>query len=216
MAVEQTTHSGRSHPWLAEALFALDVRLQRRYAVLEYTANPSCIFRLNIAHSTRAVVLRDGTRLCRGQRIARLHFWNEHIPPLPQKGATIGWAHQMQQHITLSLRELAQYLSSRPDMRDIAVICGDVPCGTRAQSQQIVRIMAHYGFEAIAERERLPIGERIHWFGENILVSLIVFVQNAGALRLDSLKRVRVPIYISRRTLEERFGSAGLAHFRSV
>ena len=131
------------------------------------------------------------------------------MPPLPQKGATIGWARQMQQHITLSLRELAQYLSSRPDLRDIAVICGDVPCGTRAQSQQIVHIMAHYGFEAIAERERLPIGEHIHWFGENILVSLIVFVQNAGALRLDSLKRVRVPIYISRRTLEKLFGSAG-------
>lgn len=69
--------------------------------------------------------------------------------------------------------------------------------------------MAHYGFETIAESEHLPVGERLHRFGENILISLIVFVQNAQALRLDSLNRVRVPSYISRRVLAQRFGAAG-------
>jgi hypothetical protein len=29
------------------------------------------------------------------QRIARLHFWNEQMPPLLQKGATIGSAREM-------------------------------------------------------------------------------------------------------------------------
>jgi hypothetical protein len=33
--------------------------------------------------------------------------------------------------------------------------------------------------------------------------------QNAGALRLDTLNRVRVPIYFSRRLLNEKFGDAG-------
>jgi hypothetical protein len=53
----------------------------------------------------------------------------------------------------------------------------------------------------------LSVGERIHRFGENILISLTVFAQNAAALRLDTMSRVRVPIYLSRRTLEEKFGS---------
>ena len=67
--------------------------------------------------------------------------------------------------------------------------------------------MAYFGFEAFPDHVRLSISERIHRFGENILISLIVFAQNAAALRIDTLSRVRVPIYVSRRTLEEKFGS---------
>ena len=102
-----------SHPWLADLLFALDGRLQRRHAVFEYTGNPVCIFRVDIACSPERLALRDGTRLQRGERIARLHFWNEHVPPVPQDGATIAWARQMQHAIAISLQELACYLKSQ-------------------------------------------------------------------------------------------------------
>lgn len=195
--------SRHSHPWLAEALFALDVWLRRRQAVFEYTRNPSCVFRLDISRSPRPLVLRDGTRVDAGQRIARLHFWTEQIPPVPKNGATIAWARRMQQAMATSLAELACYLASRPDLSDIAMVCADVPSGTRTQSGQLARIMERYGFETIAEHEHLPLGERAHRLGENILISLIVFARNARALRLDTLKRVRVPICLSRRVLDE-------------
>jgi len=205
-SAKQRTHGPYSRPWLAEALLAFDTRLRRRHAVVEYTDHPSCIFRLEIDYSPRGLILGDGTRLRAGQPIARLHFWNEHIPPVPQNGATIGWARHMQQGIAVSLRELARYLASRPDLSDVAAVGADVPSATKAQSRQLARIMAHYGFEAIAESGRLPIGERMHQFGENILISLMVLALNPGALRLDSLQRVRLPIYISHRALAERFG----------
>ncbi len=124
------------------------------------------------------------------------------FPRCRSNGTTIRWARQMQRSISTSLRELARYLSSRPDLSDVCVICADVPSATREQCQQIEYIMAYYGFETVMESERLPLGELIHRFGENILISLTVFAQNAGALRLDTLMRVRVPIYLSRRTLE--------------
>jgi hypothetical protein len=199
--------SPHSHPWLARAVFALDTALRRRLAVVEYTAHPSCIFRLGIARSRRALTLRDGTRLQVGDRVAELHFWNEHIPPVPPSGTTIHWAREAQQAIAISLRQLAQYLSAQPELHAINVICAEVPSGTKAQSQQVARIMAYFGFEALTEHAPLSISERIHRFGENILISLIVFAQNAAALRFDTLNRVRVPIYLSRRTLEEKFGS---------
>ncbi|MGB6537474.1 MAG: hypothetical protein WBF58_16105, partial [Xanthobacteraceae bacterium] len=185
-----------SHPWLAEAIFALDKRLRRHYAVLEYSAHPACIFRLEIVAARRALTLRDGTTLRSGARIARLHFWNEHIPPVPPRGATIRWARQMQKAISTSLRELARFLSSRGDLSDISVICGDVPSATRAHWRQVETIMAHYGFETIMESAPLPIGEQIHRLGENVLISLTVLAQNARALRLDTLRRARVPIYL--------------------
>jgi hypothetical protein len=208
-SAEPRTQTQYSHPWLADLLFALDVRLQRRHAVFEYTGNPSCVFRIEIALSCQRLALRDGTGVQRGQRIAWLHFWNEHIPPVPEDGATIAWARQMQQAIAISLRELARYLASRPDLGDVTVIWGDVPSGTRTQTAKLARIMEHYGFEVIPEPDPLPIGPRLRRLAENILISLIVLAQNAGALRLDTLNRVRVPIYFSRRLLNAKFGDAG-------
>jgi hypothetical protein len=196
-----------SHPWLARAIFALDTQLRRRLAVIEYSAHPSCIFRVGIARSRRELTLRDGTHLQPGDRVAQLHFWNEHMPPVPPDGATIRWARGVQQSALTSLRELALYLASRPDLRDVNVICADAPFGTLAQSRQVARMMGYFGFEVFAAHEPLSVGERIHRFGENILISLTVFAQNAAALRLDTLRRVRVPIYLSRRTLDEKFGS---------
>lgn len=206
----QRAQSPHSHPWLAEMIFALDSRLRRGHAIMEYTAHPSCIFRIEIGRAGRPLSLGDGTQLRAGQRIAQLHFWNEHIPPMPQNGATIRWARSLQKSIGISLRELACFLSSRPDLRDISVICGNVPSGTKAQSRQIGHIMAYYGFETGSDDERLQIGERLHRFGQNVLISLIVFAHNAAALRLDTLSRVRVPIYLSRPTLERKFGNVNL------
>lgn len=207
-SARQSVSLSPSHPWLAGILFALDDYLRQHHAVRDFSFDPSCIFRLDIARANRALVMRDGTHLHPGDRIGRLHFWNEHIPPAPDNGTTIGWARQMQRRIAISLRELACYLASQPDLCDIAVICGNVPSATNAQSEQLARIMARYGFETIPERGPHAIGEHIHRLAENILISLIVFAQNAKALRVDSLSRVRVPIYISRRTLHERFGDA--------
>lgn len=195
-----------SHPWLAELIFALDARLRRHQAVIEYSSDPACVFRLGLVTSRRTLTLRDGTRLRPGQRMIELHFWNEHIPPVPPGGATILWARQMQKAIAVAMRELARYLALRPDLADIAVICADVPSATRAQWQQIEHIMGYYGFETVMESERLPLYERIHRLGQNILISLTIFAQNATALRLDTLMRVRVPIYLSRQNLQRRFG----------
>ena len=181
--------------------------MRRRHAVVEYTRNPLCVFRLQIVHSQNGLVLRDGTRLRPGQRVVQLHYWNEQIPPAPEGGMTIGWARRMTHGIEASLRELARCLA-RPDLSDVAVIRIDAVATMGRESGLLARIMARYGFEAIARSEPPPIGERLHCFGENILTSLMLFAQNPRALRSGSLTRGRVPLFISRRTLQQRFGGA--------
>src|SRR3974377_936536 len=120
-SAEQSARSRYSRPRLAKVLFALDARLRPRPAVFEYTRDPRCVFRLDINRSARALVLRDGTRVQPGQRIARLHFWNEQIPSMSPNGATIAWARQMQRAIAGSLVELARYLALRSDLSDVGV-----------------------------------------------------------------------------------------------
>ena len=205
-SAELSTQPPDSHRWLAEVVFALDARLRRRHAVFEYTRNPACVFRLSIVRAPHSLALRDGTRVRTGQRIARLHFWNEQVPAVPKSGPTIAWARQMRRALAISLHELARYFASRPDLGDIVLISADVPSGTAAQREQLARIMERFGFEAVVEPENLPIRERLQRFGENILISLIVLAHNAGALRSDTLKRVRLPIHLSRRILEREFG----------
>jgi hypothetical protein len=119
---------------------------------------------------------------------------------------TIGWARQMTHSLDISLRELARYLAAKPDLSDVAVIRADAVATMGRESGQLTRIMARYGFEAIARPEQLPIAERLHRFGENILISMIIFAQNARALR--SLTHGRVPLFLSRRALEHRFGGS--------
>ena len=207
-SAEQGTLSGHSHPWLAKALFTLDERLRRRQAVFEYTQHPSCIFRLQITRAQRPRLLRDGACVQAGDRVARLHFWNEHVPPVPSGGATIAWARRMQRAIAEALRELARFIADRPDLADIGLICADVPNGVAAQREKLARIMGYYGFDAIIEPEHLSIVERLQRLGENILISLVVLAQNAAALRADTLNRARLPIYLSRRALLARFGAS--------
>jgi len=201
------TWSRHSHPWLARLLFSLDARLRRRQAVFEYTRHPSCIFRLQIARAERSFTLRDGACVQAGERIARLHFWNEHVPPVPRQGATIAWARRMQNAIAEALRELARFLAERPDLADIDLICADVPNGVAAQREKLARIMGYYGFEAVIEREHLSLSGHLHRLGENVLITLVVLAQNAAALRADTLNRARLPIYLSRRALLARFGA---------
>jgi hypothetical protein len=211
-SAERRSRLPYSHPWLAEAVDALDERLRRNQAVFEYTDDPTCVFRLDITRAGHSIALRDGTRVRAGQRIARLHLWNGQIPPVPENGPTIGWARQMRRPMLTSLRELARFLAARPDLRDIAVIAGDAPSGTADQREQLARIMARFGFEAVIAPEHLPLRERLRRFGENILISLIVFGHNAKALRPDTLLRVRLPIYLSRRALEKKFGEVICEH----
>jgi hypothetical protein len=204
-SAQRKSRAPHSRRWLVEAISAFDDRQRRRQAVFEYTRNPACIFRIDIGRAPRAVTLRDRTEVCAGDRVVRLHFWNEQIPSMPEDGATIAWARCMQRAIGASLQELSRYLAARPELADIALICGHVPSGTKSQSGQVARIMGYYGFETIPETAPLLLAERLHRFGENILISLIVLAHNAAALRSDTLARVRVPIFLSRRALDQAF-----------
>jgi len=200
--------SAYRHPRLAELIFTVDKLLRQRYGVLEYCSHPSCIFRIEICPSRRNLTLHDGTRLCVGDRIARLHFWNEQVPARHSYTSQMLWAREFHRRIAISLTELARYLRAQPSLYDVNVVCGEVASAVGDHSSaKIAHIMRHYGFEAMLSPEPVPLREHLFRLGENVLISFIMLAQNAQALRVDALRRTRVPIFISRQTLERKFGS---------
>ena len=206
-SAEPDFRANRRHSRVAALVFAFDRLLRRRQGVFEYTDHPACVFRLQISRSTRDRVLRDGTRLQAGERFAQLHYWTEQMPPIPPSGPTMASGRALHRGIQISLVELARYLRSQHDLADIRVVFGDVPSGGREKFAQIGRIMTRYGFEVIPEPDAPTFAAKLRRWGENVFISLIVAARSIGALHLNTLRRVRVPIYLSRRVLEQHFGT---------
>ncbi len=168
------------------------------------------MFRLHIAAIARDIALVDGTRLSAGRRVFNLHLWNEHIPPFPPQGPTLGWARGICDGLEISLQELAAFVASRPAFDDIVAAGGNMVFVSTEQTELVTRLAARYGFvRAVDPTPNRTLYQRLHLFGESILISMIVMSQNPGALRSDFLRRDNVPVYLHRNELMRRFGAPG-------
>lgn len=199
--------SGRS--WLRGMVAALDEHLRLRHGIFEYTRNPDCLFRIRFVIASEALVLSDGVAICPGDRLVDLHVWNEQFPAFPANGPTLNWGRRVSHSFDASLRELAYFLKTRRDLDDVVAVCGKMAFGSPECGAQFVRFVGRFGFEPIAMADPPSLRQRLHRFGENILISLMVLARNAAALRRDTLWRGRLSVACSRRKLQRRYGFAG-------
>src|SRR5262249_1559733 len=192
---------GGRHFWLDKVIFGLDRGLRRWQSSGEYTHDPHCILRIKFGRLDRDFVLADGTAGHIGDRFIDLHLWNEQVPAMPKEGASIAWARQMSFCFQHSLRQLARYLASRPDLDDLSLVRCPIELGGRERDDQMVRLIGRYGFELAPSATMVTMGERALRFGENIHISLMVLARNAAALRRDTLRRGRTRVFMSRKVL---------------
>ena len=197
------------HPWLGALLDALDDRLRARYRVIEYCRSPHCLFRIGVIASDHDIVLSDGVRLRPGDRLIDLHLWSEQFPPFPPQGPNLAWALRVSRAFDSSLRELHRYLDSHAELGDVVAVRGNMSFDVNARAAQLGRLAARYGFERVAAPPPRSAWQRLHRFGENILISLMVLARNAAALRRGTLWRDRTMVLLSRQGLQRRYGGAG-------
>jgi hypothetical protein len=50
---------------------------------------------MQVATSDDDLMLPDGTWVRAGDRVIKLHLWNEQVPLFPRAGPTLGWARRM-------------------------------------------------------------------------------------------------------------------------
>jgi hypothetical protein len=100
--------------------------------------------------------------------------WNEQFPCFVGKGPTLAWARRVNQAFELSLRELAGFLDGRRDLDDVVAICANMSLEPAERSAQLVRFVSRFGFERIAAASSHSFRQQMHWFGENILISMMV------------------------------------------
>jgi phosphoserine aminotransferase len=87
----------------------LDAVLSRLYRVEVFADDPECILKVGAAPVTLAapVGLSDGTRFAAGDPIIEIHFWNEHLPRIEERGADLWWGRQFGRRLAHSLHLLA-------------------------------------------------------------------------------------------------------------
>lgn len=200
-----------TEPLLGHGIFArplgmLDWHLRRRLGVYEYSHSPRCLFRIEIGILQNELCLSDGCCIASGARIANLHFWNEQVPIMPKAGPTLSWALEMQRRIGHSLCELADYLNQEHELADVRGVRINLGLAKGLRNQQVASVMEHFGFERLEATKNMPFSERLHLFGENILISMIVLATNPSSLHRDTLWRDRVLMAMSKDTLRSRYG----------
>jgi hypothetical protein len=192
--------------WFEHTVYALDRFLRRRQGIYEYTTHAQCLFRIERSRAEHRFTLADGTHIRTGDRILKLHLWNEHIPPMAAEGPTVAWGLEVCRAIGVSLSELVRYMRLRSELDDVPAVCGDMYLGSPSQGDQFARIVARYGFET------LPRGACwrptvLHRLGENMLIVLLVLVTNPVVLRQSALRPFHRRVFMSRGVLERNFGA---------
>lgn len=194
--------------WLDRAVFALDHWLCRRYGIYEYSSCAHCLFRIEPSLVEQDLSLSDGTTVRAGEPMLKLHLWNEHMPAMGPRGASVAWARGVSRAVDRSLRELAHHLARQPELSDVRVLGGDMRLGSTHQRAQFVRIASRYGFEPQAPRAGARWHDGVHRVGDMLLILLLVLATNPVALRRAPLRHVPSCVYISRAALLSRYGFA--------
>jgi len=187
------------------AVFALDAVQRRRFGVYEFTSDDRCILRVARTEATEHVTLADGTTVSPGDPILEIHFWNEHIPQMGPEGPDLAWAARFLKRWLHSLRLLARYIQTSPECSNIIAIRG-VSSFANHVLGKYEHVTQQMGFELHRETPRSRRDELVCFF-ISLYVWVIVWALHPAGLRGKPVASAeRGSLWISRRTLVERFG----------
>ncbi len=187
----------------------IDRALQRRLQLSLISDDPACILRIAPGVSARAVTLRDGARIARGEPILELHFWNERLPALPPGGATLAWAVDVARRAQYSLRLLADYIEREPKFNSIRAVHAEMGFLEGEHLPEMGVLVEHLGFEFLA-------GQAPGWrfwkyaYWENLFSWWLMWTFNPTSLTGKHFaKMARSELWLSRATLMRNFQSPG-------
>lgn len=198
-------------PWKAAwrgGIRLLDRLLRRAGGLVEWSDDPNCLLRFRVIRMKHAVALPDRV-LPAGAPVLELHVWNEHVPPIPDNGPSVGWAVQLQRMVIASFRDLARQLQRDPQLADVQALTGTtvlIPFGHNAGAAHIARRL---GFTVLPHHERLG---RFGEFWEKLYAWWIMGAFNPQSLKRRRFFRMRrVEVWMSVETFLQRYGPRGSA-----
>lgn len=174
-----------------------DALLRRLLGVYEFTQDERCILRLGRGRCRRAIRLADGTTLARGDPLLMIHLWNERLPPMPAGGADFAWVVRFLRAWEVSLRLLAVYWRTNPELAQVRALYGVFAVPDSAERRTHEQALRRLGFE-IVYPPPTP-WRRFAHFWENLYNWAILWTYNAPSLRWRRFHElVRCQLWMSR------------------
>lgn len=170
----------------------IDWVLRRYHGVFEFDQDERCILRLSRKTCERDTTLANGEMIRQGELIGELHFWNEHIPAITEKGADLAWARAFQSKAVYSLSTLAEFASTEPDFSQVQAFLGTSPFGGRFGGSQMDDFLRRWGFEIMEKSPPKRTGDRFAQFWDSFYAWGLMLAFNPGSLqgkRLTELHR---------------------------
>lgn len=185
---------------------AIDLALKRYYHVFEFTDNPQCILRIALSVNAHEFVLSDGVQIRRGEPILELHFWNERLPVLPHRGASLEWGIEVAKRARHSLCLLAEYLACEPRFNSVHALHGESGFLEAGQLSEMRALVEHLGFDFVPGVEP---GWRVwkYAFWQNLFSWWLMWTFNPASLHGKQFNNIaRNELWMSRTTLTKKFG----------
>jgi hypothetical protein len=187
-------------------VLSLDLLLQRQAHVQEFTQDEECILRIALTTCKKDFQLSDGTKVRAGDKICELHLWNEHIPPMPMEGPDLRWGVRFYRLAVKSFRSLAAYIAT-DERQDIVALGGQMAFLEREDPPVLAAVTARLGFDLLNLTAQGGRWRRFTHFWENLYSWALMWTFNPASLRGKRFLRLqRYRLWISRRTLLERYG----------
>jgi len=186
---------------LRASILQLERHLSEWGGVKPFADDPRCLFRVATIPSPYDLRLPDGTRIACGDRVANLHLWNEHVPPLPAEGPSVAWGRDLWRRLASSMAMLSDAVRTNPELGGIVACRARTNfVGFGCRSDNIGRLIVRCGFCDVDEG-RLATSAWIHDEFENLLIAALVYAHNPQALSFRKFRRVRRPVWISKKRL---------------
>ncbi|HOG45940.1 MAG TPA: hypothetical protein PLJ35_12690 [Anaerolineae bacterium] len=186
---------------------ALDARLRRAQGTFVFSDDPDCILRLSLITAQAPLRFNNGAAVAPGDQLIVIHFWNERLPAVPAEGPDLRWARTMIRQSVASLRLLAQYLESRPDLAGVRAIGSDVAGFLTVSELDTGAVFPRLGFEMQRPLASAGPWQRFLGFWEGVYSWLLVWTYNPATLRGKAPWSLeRFGMWMPRTTLEARYG----------
>ncbi len=198
---------GRCPNLLRRSVYRLDSWQRKRHRIFEFSQDKACLFRLSVRPSDSEVVLADGTQVHQGELVGELHLWNEHIPPMPEEGADLGWALAFRRQMKHSLDHLAAYIQHDGRLGTVPAFCGDITFGNKYEADRLQEVLERWGFQVVQRNDGASPWRRFASFWENLYGLLLIWTFNPGSLKGHGMIRAQPDrLWLSRQVLVDRFG----------
>ena len=175
-------------------IHAIDWLLRKCNGVFEFCDDPDCVFRVSIGVSKYPLPVPDG-KTPAGMKVLELHFWNEHMPPMPNDGSFIGPAVKLRRRVASSAQSLAKAMENDPRLAGVRAVGGVTPLFTYGDNSAAEGIFRRLGFSVTPHQN--PLG-RFMEFWEEVYAWLLMWAFTPGNQNRRSLSgRRRSDFWIS-------------------